>query len=284
VALPQWLIDLRHEEVVDKVQNDPRSSGDLLLGVESARIFRDVIGGGQADFDDPWVGTSGSGKVMLSGADKVLLYAYFNQKGHLEELLEGFSMLLRDTTLDDLVVLDLGCGPFTGGLALAAVMGSARPFTYVGVDTSVEMHVLGERVAGAAAAAGNLTTIVRHWSTRLASVAWSKPAGWQPVLVIVSYLLASATIDCSSLVAELNAFLNRLGRGPVVLFYTNAVGTRANRHFSTFRSALEVVDFECVADRAGSITVDAWGGPRRRELRYALFRRTRRDTLQLGED
>jgi hypothetical protein len=35
--------------------------------------------------------------------------------------------------------------------------------------------------------------------------------------------LASPTIDCTALVRELNAFLERVGREPVVLFYTNEV-------------------------------------------------------------
>jgi hypothetical protein len=276
LRLPDWLDELRREEITQRVKGDPRTSGDLLLGVHRDRIFCAVIEGGQADFDTPW--------ETLSGADKVLLYAFFNQKGHLEELLAGFSLLLGNATLEDLVVLDLGCGPFTGGLALAAVVGAQCPFTYVGVDSSREMRALGERFAVVASEAGKLVTTDRHWSERLALVNWQKKAGWQPVLVIASYLLASPTIDCTELVEELDVLLDKVGRGPVVLFYTNAVGDTANRHFSRFQSALEAVGFECVDSRTDSITVERAGCPTSRNLRYALFRRDRRTTLHIEDD
>ena len=75
IALPQWLEDLRHAEVVRRVGDDSRSVGDSLLGVsfEVARI--EVVERGQANFDKPW--------GDLTPDDRVLLYAYCNQKGHL---------------------------------------------------------------------------------------------------------------------------------------------------------------------------------------------------------
>lgn len=41
-----------------------------LLGVERNRIFHEVIGGGQADFREPW--------EHLSPDERVLLHAYYN--------------------------------------------------------------------------------------------------------------------------------------------------------------------------------------------------------------
>ena len=89
VELPQWLQDLRRSEIIERVRDDPRSMGDTLLGVNFEIARREVIGGGQADFDQPW--------NDLSATDRVLLYAYINQRGRLEELAEAFR---RDAKLE----------------------------------------------------------------------------------------------------------------------------------------------------------------------------------------
>ena len=115
VQLPQWLMHLRRSEIVERVRSDPRSTENTLLGVNFEVAAREVVGGGQADFDRPWNG--------LSADDRVLLYAYINQPGHLEELFEAFRMLLAGVDLrGEPIAIDLGCGPFTGGLALAATL------------------------------------------------------------------------------------------------------------------------------------------------------------------
>ncbi|MGH8566284.1 MAG: hypothetical protein ACREXW_20280 [Gammaproteobacteria bacterium] len=94
MALPSWILDLRKTQVVERVYADGRTSPGRLLGVEESRIQREVICWGQADFDAPW-GT-------LSGDDRALLYCYFNQLGHLEELAAAFQMLFgRGTTMVD---------------------------------------------------------------------------------------------------------------------------------------------------------------------------------------
>src|SRR5262245_26393959 len=80
VALPSWLHDLRRGEVVSVAQCDPRTVSEPL-GVAKDDISR-VLGGGQADFESSWDG--------LSPDDLALLYAYWNQLGHVEELVEAF--------------------------------------------------------------------------------------------------------------------------------------------------------------------------------------------------
>jgi hypothetical protein len=95
--------------------NDPRETREpnTRLGIPTSWIFRQAIGGGQASFDEPL--------GELSAKDRVLLYAFFNQKSHVNELVHAFEKLL--TTPRDLyraTVIDIGCGPFTSGLALMA--------------------------------------------------------------------------------------------------------------------------------------------------------------------
>ncbi len=95
--------------------------------------------GGQADFDSPCGG--------LSSDDLALLYAYWIQLGHVEELVEAFGQHLSGCNIDRPVVIDLGCGPFTGGLAVASALEPPNGFTYIGMDRASAMRRLGERLA-----------------------------------------------------------------------------------------------------------------------------------------
>src|SRR5690349_262369 len=110
--LPAWLETLHRTEIAGVLSADPRTNAVGFLGVPRQRILTEAIEWGQADFDSPW--------EHLSPDDLVLLYAYFNQKGHIEELMHAFAMLFDDSDIARPVVIDVGCGPFTGGLALAA--------------------------------------------------------------------------------------------------------------------------------------------------------------------
>jgi hypothetical protein len=244
--LPPWLKTLRDSEIVGRVKNDPRTAAGKLLGVEPDRVKNEVICWGQADFDAPW--------EHLSADERALLYAYFNQLGHIEELTEAFRMLFAATRpTDPPIVVDLGCGPFTGGLAMAGVLGPELPFTYIGVDRAAAMHRLGEALAVAAERLDGMRDVQRLWSKDLASLRWVSPPSWPPVFVIVSYLLASPTLDATALITELEGLLAQLGRGPVTVLYTNSTTSQANRSFPTFRAALENAGFELAANDAGLI-------------------------------
>ena len=141
--LPDWLQQLRRNEVVDVVLKDPRSTGASLFGYTLEEASQ-AIGGGQASFDDPW--------CDLSPHDRVLLYCYLNQIGHLEELTEAFGQVFAmGLPKDEPIVVDLGCGPFTGGLALAGILGAKAGFDYIGMDRSKTMRDFGETLAKAAA-------------------------------------------------------------------------------------------------------------------------------------
>ena len=259
------------------MRSDPRTAAGTFIGVEREVVLREVIGGGQADFDEPW--------NDLSGDDRVLLYAYFNQLGHLEELAEAFRQLFANTSRpNNPIVVDLGCGPFTGGLAIATTFDNESRLDYIGVDRSRSMRKLGERLAAAAAVVDETPHIDRRWSHDVSSVAWSAAPGWRPVLVIVSYLLASPTLAVGELVDELEGLLARLGRGPVVVLYTNSPRQGVNRSYPEFRASLQDAGFELVADDRGKIEIDRRSGTQERTLRYALFHRREQTTLRLGAD
>ena len=277
VELPQWLQDLRRSEIIERVRDDPRSTGDTLLGVNFEIARHEVIGGGQADFDQPW--------NDLSATDRVLLYAYINQPGHLEELAEAFRMLFADGCRpENPIVVDLGCGPFTGGLAIATALGHEHRLDYIGADRSRAMRELGERLASATAKFDQTPRMERHWSHDISSITWGSAPGWRPVLVIVSYLLASPTLDAGKLIRELEGLLAKLGRGPVTVLYTNSPRAEANLGYPRFRTALLDAGFELTVEDIGEIEVERWAGSRVRSLRYALFHRRDQGALRLGED
>ena len=269
--LPDWLDSLRKVEVTDRVRHDPRSRDETLFGIAFTEA-REVIGGGQADFDAPY--------GDLSPDDVALLYAYVNQKGHLEELVTAFGQLLAGSNPVNPIVVDIGCGPCTGGLALAATFGENPRFDYIGIDQADSMRRLGARLASSDLVPGSVTT---HWAANISCVDWRARPGWRDVIVIVSYLFASPTLDAEVMFDDLQDLLDGLGRGAVTLLYTNAAREEANRQYPGFRRRLQDADFRICADDEGKIVVQRWDGPVERKLYYALFHRAPRCRLVLGD-
>ncbi len=275
IQLPDWIKQLRRSEIVDRVQKDPRSVAETLLGISFTVAREQVTEWGQANFDEPW--------KDLSPADRVLLYAYCHQLRHLEELTAAFHILFHQTPpKENLVVIDVGCGPFTGGLAFAGEIGSESQFDYIGIDHSQAMRSLGETLASATK---HLNGVYRQWSPDISSVDWGSAPNWRPVIIIVSYLLASRTLDVETLISELEILFNKIGRGTVTILYTNSPQSEANRNFPTFRKALQDADFELRVNDEGMVKIEKQPGEiRTYKLRYALFFRPEQNILSLGGD
>lgn len=274
VELPSWLRSLRRSEIIEPVQHDPRSTQDTVLGLTMDELA-EATGRGQVDFDQPW--------RDLSSADRVLLYAYAFQLGHLKELIAAFRQLFEYSCRPERpIIVDLGCGPFTGGLAVASVLGPQSPFDYIGVDQSHAMIELGQQLASATEGHSGVPRINCNWRTEVSSVSWDAPPGWREVIVIVSYLLASPTVDIAALVSDLNALLAKLGRGHVTVLYTNSPRLGPNRHFSAFQVALSNIGFELIVGGKGEIKIERWDRQTTRKLRYALLTRKKQTKLILG--
>ena len=199
--------------------------------------------------------------------------------GHLEELVAAFSQLLAGSKPPNPIVVDIGCGPFTGGLALAATLGQDPCFDYIGIDHAASMRRLGARLACSALVPGRVTS---HWAADAGSVNWQHPPGFREVIVIVSYLFASPTLDAIAMFRDLERLLHRLGHGAVTLLYTNSALEERNRQYPGFRQRLEEADFQVFAEDQGEIVVERSSRPQRRNLYYALFRCPRRGRLLLG--
>lgn len=272
VELPPWLKELRKVEVTNRVRADPRSQGNTLFGMEPREALA-AIGWGQADFDAP--------HGALSPNDLALLYAHLNQLGHLEELIKAFGQYFAGSQRpSNPIVVDIGCGPFTGGLALAATLGPEVHFDYIGIDHAASMRRLGERLASSELLPGNVT---RLWATSIEDVQWPSPPCWREVIVIVSYLLASPTLDVAQMATTLEELLDRLGRDAVTLLYTNTRRKEANRLYPAFREKLSAAGFKNIVEGPGKLWIERRDGKQPRKLWYALFHRLRRQTLPLGE-
>ena len=271
IVLPQWLENLRYCQIVERVKNDPRSVGQTILGFDTDTAQREVLGSGQADFDESW--------RNLTPEDRVLVYAYLNQLGHLEELVEAFRQIFQENKPpSEPVIIDLGSGPCTGGLAFASVQSGKPLFDYIGVDRSRAMRELGEHLISNAP---QMDEVRRQWTAAIPLVQWQKAPGWRPVIVIVSYLLASPTLLPAQLIDQLECLLRKIGNGSVTILYTNSPQPSANRRFSDLLEALRGIGFRLYADDVGMVEINRWSGTAERKLRYALFHRPSIQTLTL---
>lgn len=273
VDLSPWLLRLRREQVVKPVQNDERSkeSGDVFgMTLGEAQV---AIDWGRTDFDKPY--------GDFSPDDLVILYAYCNQKRHLVELTAVFRHVFRKARPSEPILVDMGCGPFTGGLALAGVIGSGCSFDYIGMDQSEAMLRFGRKLAAAANDIDGVPRIRAQWVNSLTKVSWSPAPSWRPVIVVASYLLASRTLRLEPLVCQLNSLLDRLGRGAVTFVYTNSPKPGPNVSFPNLQERLAALGFEPHGDEVLSLRP---GEPDSPGVRCALLHRPQQTEYSTRKD
>ncbi|MGW8304697.1 MAG: hypothetical protein ACWGIK_02575 [Achromobacter pulmonis] len=199
-----------------------------------------------------------------------MLYALFNQKGHVPELIHAFQKLTdRPQRLNNATMLDIGCGPFTAGLALANVAGNDVAFRYFGVDTSQQMCALGRELAHAARDAGGLSLQTGvYFADSINSFNFGQPRlGW--TIVVLSYLLASASLNIELVVREIVDACRRIGPGPVAVLYTNSAQAERRIAFPEFQNRMMNAGFKCDVVDTELLT----DGEKPRNIHYALFTR-----------
>ena len=116
----------------------------------------------------------------------------------------------------------------------------------------------------------------RH-ATKISSVSGPSVLSWRPVFVIMSYLLASPTLDVKQLVADLKVLLEQISRGHVTVLYTNSPKSAPNRGFNGFSEALQDNGFRLDTDDIGTVEIESGTEIKKYELRYALFFATTAD-------
>jgi SAM-dependent methyltransferase len=263
-AMPRatWIDDLLDELVRQPLNADERTkkAPGTYLGWPRDRIFSEVVEYGQAEFDEP-IG-------HLSPEDRARLYALYNMPRHLDELSEAFSQLFASAkAIGTPTVVDLGCGPFTAGLALAGQLGKAKPFRYYGVDRAESMRTLGAAFAEEARSRNRLNTrTVIEFHEDLDAVDFGGIRG-DITIAVASYLLASKTLDVDELVSSMERAFERIGPGPVAVLYTNSAKPYPNRTYPAFRDGLIGAGFQMKVD-----VVEVFEETKNpQQLRYAIF-------------
>lgn len=256
-----WLDSLRKELIVSPIQNDKRTKYDMPLGRDVKWIFDHAIGGGQANFDVPI--------EDISSRDRVLLYAYLNQKAHIDELIHAFAKLIPEPPpFQNATVIDIGCGPFTAGLALANIIGTSVGFRYFGVDHSLSMRTYAKELADHTHKVGELNARTEIAFFRdLTDIDFGRPRASEVTIFVLSYLLASTSIDVELLANQINFARKKVGLGPTILLYTNSGRAGARASFPLFSKCLVNNGFKEHIEETESFE----GSIRPRHIHYALF-------------
>ena len=262
----EWMDAVRRAHIVQPLQNDPRTRPPgTLFGWSMDEAYRIGIENGQADFDAP--------VRDLQPRDRALLYAYLNQKRHLDELTHALSAMTNGDLLPlrKATVFDVGCGPATGALAVGLLLDGLYPFHYVGIDRARSMQNLGQALADAAKAAGGLerdTTVEFRDNLDLYQRAGPPRGTW--TIVLVCYLLASPTLDVIAMANSIAAACDRNGPGPVSVLCLNSAAAVANSRFPDFAARMTELGFE---PRAADRERFADTRSAQKEIHYALFHR-----------
>lgn len=261
-----WMRELRRTHIVQPIQSDTRTRPPgTLFGWSVDEAYRIGIENGQADFD--------ISVRDLYPRDRALLYAYLNQGRHLDELTHALSVMTDGNLLSlrKATVFDIGCGPFTGGLAVGMVLDGLYPFHYVGIDRAQSMRNLGQVLADAAKAAGGFErdTSVQFLESLDQYRRVGPPRGtW--TLVLVCYLLASPTLSVVEMANSIASACDRNGPGPVSVLCLNSAAAIANSRFPEFAARMTALGFEARVAESERFT-DTRSTPK--DLHYALFHR-----------
>lgn len=261
VNIKPWLEQLRCRLILDPIVNDSRSVLGARLGRQANWIFNHAIGGGQADFDQS--------VEDLSPRDRVMLYALFNQKAHVVELIHAFDKFLPDLEgIRGATVVDIGCGPFTTGLALANVVGNRAAFRYFGVDHASSMCSFANELATGVRALGEFndrTEVSFHGS--LDEINFGPRRAAETTVFVLSYLLASKSIDVAALVGEIARARARIGLGQAVALYTNSAREGARTNFPAFKDRMLDAGFSMHIEEIERFE----DTDKPRDIHYALF-------------
>ncbi|WP_198084379.1 hypothetical protein [Variovorax sp. E3] len=210
-----------------------------------------------------------------------MLYAYINQKGHVDELIHAFTKFAPNLDMvHGATIVDIGCGPFTAGLALANVVGNGAAFRYFGVDRAASMCEFGSELAQEVRALGEMnlkTQVSFHGSVD--EIDFGARRAGEVTVFVLSYLLASSSLDVEALVNEISAARERIGWGPAVILYTNSAKDGPRAQFPAFKKRLEDAGFPMLIEEEERFAE----ADKPRDIHYALFSRPAVANLPISE-
>jgi len=246
--------------VADLVQRDPRTDWDddrrVSLGYPFETIRTDVVKHGLADFNEGYRSEFGE----LSADDKVLLYCYVYLKLHFFETLATFrhykqSIDVMFNSQRAGLMIDMGCGPGTAGLALADCL-SVPKLSYYGLDRAKPMLRKAKSLLTAAVDTGLL-----HKETKIgATSSWSilhhnitsmkTPCN---VHVNATYLFASASLVVEDVCSVVNHLIDNPNVKEVVFTFLNSAAAQKS---AKFRQFAKISHGKFSADEPQNVTIE----------------------------
>lgn len=202
-------------------------------------ILRDVLKSGRTDFRYAY--------NEISPCEKVLLYCFFNMKKHFFTSYAVFERILPSlkTVFDNEdyrpIMIDLGCGPMTSGIAIADLMMSstakALSFTYVGVDIAPAMIARAKKFEDSPLFSNTSFYYWEDWNEIDFSVLYSVAGKNNPVVFNASYLFASDSLDSEELAGLVSDVVKLWDH--VYLIFQNPDNDIRNVKYIDFKSRLQ---------------------------------------------
>jgi hypothetical protein len=210
-----------------------------IFGFHKDIIRKDILEYGLTNFDCSY-------NNDVTPDIKVLLYSYFNLRKHYFSMHHIFRKIRLDQILlkHNLLVVDIGSGPGTAGLAVADYVNRSDQsisISYLGIDISETMN---------RTAFQNLSKCTKNqnWPQITFDNALSKSTAHSCaesstfILIVASYLFASKSLDEVLMAAKVNELLEGFMSLPIMFVYQNPDSLDKNFKYSNFKQRMSALN------------------------------------------
>jgi len=208
---------------------------NILLGYPSKDVRYDIIGRGQADFDQKY--------RDLEASDRVNLYCYFNMRMH---FFSSLSLYQRSNIFENyyntagrIKFVDIGCGPATSGIAFADYLnvntGQEVVFDYFGIDTAENMLRKADEML-----TNDVFTLtnVRKFFKGLNEIHFDEFKDSGCIIINCCYVFASASLPYEDIADYLNRLTLEYPYVPKYVMYQNVTDESLNSRYVDFKKLL----------------------------------------------
>jgi hypothetical protein len=212
-----------------------------LFGIDFDVVVKEVIQLGLADFGEPYR----SGSAVITPEQRVQCYCFANMKGHFWADYAHFrswesSFEPHFSGENRLVIIDVGCGPATAGLAFSELF-PGQAFAYYGIDRVAQMRGAARQMMRQ----GQVQGVVDDETTTVCRSSWeqlpSDLAVGAVVLLNFSFFFGSPWLTPEE-IQSLAKFYHHLAStdrvNSVLISYTNSPHDLANKKYATLLRAL----------------------------------------------
>ena len=224
---------------------------------KSFASIRDIVGRGQANFDEPFNG--------LTPDDRVLLYCYDNMQQHVVSklyILEKHKNIFNKYLFDkkNIFFIDFGCGPLSSGIAVAMHYSESKlsnsqnlKFNYIGIDKATSMLRKAKNFSSYPGLFHSDSTFdffnpyencLHPFYQTLFSCMDSHIDKLSLIILKFSYFFASPSLNVSKLTNFIKRILEKYQFNQVCLIFQNPQGRSLNEKWNLFKNG--VTDFTSV--------------------------------------